>query len=116
MGPDEHVEIISVKSAPGMNWLSLVQFDLHPSPAQNETQHAMSDDLEDQMRERRKELLGRFNSMLLDAFSPLYTGFVTCKLDPTFSENFPSGDCFQSTHVYSSDAGILKIMNKYDSL
>jgi Ca2+-binding EF-hand superfamily protein len=60
--------------------------------------------------------------MLQDNFSQLYSGFVTCKLDPTFSMNFPSDDDYDgretddTVDVYSSDPTILAIMNKYKNV
>jgi len=72
--------------------------------------------------------------MLKDSFSPLYSGFVTCKLDSTFSKNFPDENSnteryflisalaffithflyeFFSTTLFSTDENVLQIMNKY---
>ena len=94
-----------------MNWLTVLEFEIHPF-VDEETQLDHDEDIEVALESRRSELLNKFHSMLVDAFSPLYTGFVTCKLDPTFSENFPRELEDQMTPVFSSDPTILKIMNK----
>ena len=51
--------------------------------------------------------------MLKDNFSPLYAGFVTCKLDPTFNKNFPGNSDVESVPIFSPDEKVLDIMNKY---
>ena len=54
--------------------------------------------------------------MLKDTFSPLYSGFVTSKLDPTYNKNFPGGSDSEAVPLYSSDEKILEIMNKYKDI
>ena len=117
------VSIVSIKPAPGMNWLTVVEFDIIPSQRENDGDgdDDDSDAVHERLEERRRDFLYTFRDMLHDSFSQLYTGFVTCKLDPTFCMNFPSDDDgdgagYDDVDIYSSDPAILTIMNRYKNV
>lgn len=116
----ELVEVISLKPAPGMDWLCLVEFDINLWSAdlgeseneENETQLA---------RKRasiRKELLENLFDMVNDTSSTLYNGYITSKVDPSFISHIldnEDGDQGEM-EIFSSDPEIMKIMNKYKDI
>ena len=73
-----------MKPAPGMAWLTIVEFEIVP-----ENSYGEDYDGDEKAANRRRQLLGTFQEMLKDSFSPIYSGFITCKIDPTFSKYFP---------------------------
>lgn len=114
LGAHDQVEIVRLKPAPGTKWLTVVEFDIHPGD--NEENSEEYEALDEILEEKRRDILSRFHGMLQDTFSPLYTGFVTCKLDPTFSMNFPHDSAGEVTTIFSSDHSIMDIMNKYKDI
>lgn len=103
----ETVEIVSVLPAPGANWLTTVEFDI------------MINDFSDfdcDVNEGRASLFIDFLNMLVDPASMLYSGFVTCKLDPTFSKNFPTDSSSAVDEIFSTDNKILGIMQRYNDV
>ena len=112
------VEIHSVSPAPGMNWLTIVEFDIKPSEDDLQASSLKSntldsDTINEMMESRRWKLLGLFHDLLKDSVSMLYTGFVTCKLDPTYSLNFPGQEDDVQVPLFSTEESVLDIMNRY---
>ena len=124
LGDNDDVTIVSIKPAPGMNWLTVVEFDIIPSDDGDnmDRDDDDSDALHEKLEEKRRVYLCTFHEMLQDNFSQLYTGFVTCKLDQTFSMNFPTDKDYNGrgedgvVDTYSSDPTILTIMNRYKNV
>lgn len=85
------VEVISIKSAPGMDWLSLVEFDLNLFLHDlNETDSIISandNNTYTRKKETRKKYLKLLHEMIPDSSSILYNGYLTSRVDPSFSLN-----------------------------
>jgi Ca2+-binding EF-hand superfamily protein len=123
------IEIISVKPAPGMDWLTLVEFDLYAhedrihEPGDDydeEKEHSLQGEEEDEafMAEKRMELLQSMEEMIKNPSSLLYSGFITSNLDPTYvSHIVTSAETAKAeVEIISSDPIITKIMNKYKTV
>lgn len=113
------IEVINVKPAAGMDWLALVEFDIYEIPQHQPDENGeLDDELEEEMElqrvEHRQQLLFTLAGMLADRNSPLYSGFVTCKLDPTFERNL-RGDFGDAADIpmVSTDDEIAEIMDRY---
>lgn len=163
---EEHLlEVHSIKGMLGMDWLTVVEFDIYihkeaPQPHRRSKREGEeedgseeeegaeevdqdSDDLSDERLheqaeeeeyarfERRKELLQILSELIKNPHSPLYSGFVTCKLDPTYplliaddmNEEGSLGGRDMGGRVddannmlFSTDANILTIMEKYKNV
>ena len=141
LGVEQHIiEVISVKPAPNADWLVEVEFDVYIPPpsrkkrrgdrdrgeddATEEDDYDDEDDeyeeeddedlLEEQQRERQEHqhmLLERLHTMVLNSTSPLYSGFITCKLDSSFCANMVEQDFDED--FFSSEPEVVNIMNKY---
>lgn len=130
----EMIEVVSVKPYPGMIWLTLVEFEVYVPPPvltdidhrkyQNLDEDEQSELLEEEARRLRRKLLLRLNEMVADVKSPLYSsGFVTCRLDSTFSKHLIEIDennylnyannFNNNIEIYSPDDVVLEIMNRY---
>lgn len=136
---DQHVvEVISVKPAPNADWLVEVEFDIYipPPPRRLKRDRARDDgddddsyedddddeeedvdeeELEEQQRERfelQRTLLARLHTMVLNPTSPVYSGFITCKLDSSFSAHMVEKELHEED-LFSSEPEVLGIMNKY---
>lgn len=118
------VEIVSVKPAPGMDWLTLVEFDICLAEddrcGDEEKEHS---DYGDETREaeldaRRYQCLAMIERMLADSSSALYNGFVTCNVDPTYVNHILVADDsrYKEVEVVSSSPEIVHIMNKYKNV
>jgi Ca2+-binding EF-hand superfamily protein len=113
------IEVINVKPAAGMDWLALVEFDIYVAPDHQPDENGeLDDELEEEMEiermEHRRRLLKTLLDMLADRTSPLYTGFVTCKLDPTYERNLRSDyDDMTEVPMVSTDGEIADIMERY---
>ena len=113
------VEVLSVKPAPGMDWLTMIEFDINPiSILQNGA--GDRDDprywqrLETERVDIRSKLLWTLHEMVSDSSSVLYNGFVTSKLDPSFSANLLDKSEEEEEIVpYSTDPEVLSIMEHY---
>jgi hypothetical protein len=125
------LEIYSVKGMLGMDWLTVVEFDLYihkeipESPEDREGMSeeellALEEELETTRMDRRNYLLHSLADLIKNPHSALYNGFVTCKLDPTFpllgdaahtggAGVVPTG----KSVLFSPDAGVLSVMEKY---
>jgi len=115
----EMVEVISVKPAPGMDWLTMVEFDINPirmlndEPDRDDARYW--EQLEAERADMRAKLLWTLHDMVNDPSSELYNGFVTCKLDPSFTANLleREGD---ELIPYSTDPDVLAIMEHYKDI
>ena len=124
--PPTVFEIISVKPAPGMDWLTLVEFNAYTHEerrAEDEEKEFYEDEEEEdrneaEMAEKRIELMGRIEEMIRNSSSALYSGFITSNLDPTYTNHilFPEEQAKPEVELFSSDPNILKIMNKYNNV
>lgn len=108
------MKYFQVRPSPGKSWLTTVEIDIIPH--YDEDEDIDPNELEEKLQSRRRQLLGALLSMLKDTFSPLYSGFVTSKLDPTYNKNFPGGLDSEAVPLFSSDEKILEIMNKYKDI
>lgn len=117
--PSEIIEVISVKPAPNSEWLVEVEFDIYiPPPPRDEDDDDMDEaaerELEELQREReeqQKSLLTRLHAMVINSASPLYYGFITCKLDSTFAAHMVEEE--EEDDLFSSDPAVLSVMHKY---
>lgn len=119
---EELLEIYSVKPAANMPWLVVVEFDIYLPPTDiSHAQVADDDDdfdIEDmnyqaelERMTKQQDLLRSLHEMVLDTTSVLYNGYVTCKLDPSYSQNLV--DLEDTDEIFSSDARIMSVMNRY---
>lgn len=122
----EMVRIHRIYPAPGMDWLTLVEFDIYVSPESigidsnqydNDEDEKRDYEIQSQCKEKRREILSILYQNIKDPSSSLYNGFVTCSLDPSFSETLLS-ELSEEAHVQicSSDPAVLEIMEKYQSV
>ena len=118
----EIVEVISVKPAPNSEWLVEVEFDIYIPPPRRQWEgdedlgEEEEAELEEQQRQRedtQKHFLTRLHAMVLNVTSPLYHGFVTCKLDSTFAAHFIDDDEGDDEDMFSADPAVLDVMNRY---
>lgn len=122
------VEVISIKSAPGMDWLCLVEFDLNLALSEaTETESASLTDHHSHTKKSlvRKRLLHSLHEMIRDTSSLLYNGGVTSKLDPSFALNFvdrlpssaqtgaTSGSATMMDGIFSESMEVMKVMQRY---
>ncbi len=121
---EDHLEIYSVKPAANMPWLVVVEFDIYMPPsdfmransvgADDEDEFSL-EDMQHQAEQARlvkqQNLLRSLHEMVIDTTSVLYNGYVTCKLDPSYSQNLV--DMEDIDEVFSSDARVLNVMNRY---
>lgn len=119
----EMIEILSVKPAPGMDWLTSVEFDIAPQvmlPADPDGREDLDymEELAVEQEQLRARLLWTLHEMVFDPNSVLYNGFVTSKLDPSFALNLiDKGANVEEDFVpYSSDPSILSIMEQYKDI
>jgi hypothetical protein len=98
-----------VRPAPGKEWLTLVEFDIHIAAAD------INDEISINKAEaRRNALLSKLLAMVKNSSSILYTGFISCKIDPTYNKYFlGDGSEDDSSTPFSTDVKVLEIMNKY---
>lgn len=118
------VEIHAIKPVIIMSWLVEVTFDivLHHVDVEDLDIDKDSDVSEDdgdlivhalnQEREGRYDsLMGRMHDLVTDTTSIIYNGFITCKLDPSYSNNLIGRK--PEVEIYSSDRKVLEIMHRY---
>lgn len=117
------VEVLSVKPAPGRDWLTLVEFDINPINLLR-NQYADEEDprywqqLETERVDIRAKLLWTLHDLVVDPASVLYQGFVTSRLDPSFTANMVEQHAAESEEVvpYSTDPDVLAIMEHYKDI
>jgi Ca2+-binding EF-hand superfamily protein len=128
--PARSFEVVSVRPAPGMDWLTLVEFDVYLQGAKGSTAHhssagsdgedrdAYGDDEDDELAAQRIEVLRHILEMLENTSSPLYSGFLTANLDPSYTHHILAVGDRQNDNIElsSSDPTIMQIMEKYKSV
>lgn len=114
------IEVLSIKPAPGMDWLTMVEFDINPISILQNTAGDRDDPrywqrLETERVDIRSKLLWTLHEMVSDPSSLLYNGFVTSKLDPSFSANLLDRNDDEEEEIlpYSTDPEVLSIMEHY---
>lgn len=116
------VDVVSVKAAPGMNWLTQIEFDINvPLPQMDEAEkndEEYVDALQSERFEIRSKLLLSLRELVSDEASPIYNGLITCKLDPSFCEHFADDASSETGEIkpFSADAKVLALMNKYKDI
>ncbi|RYG62772.1 hypothetical protein EON64_17245, partial [archaeon] len=76
------VQVLSLRSAPGKDWLSLVQFTLRADLLDSE--QGSSRQRQADPSTLRLGALRRLEELVADPSSPLYLGYVTSRLDPSY--------------------------------
>ncbi len=140
------VEVISIKNAPGMDWLSLVEFDVnlwindHHNESDSVSQLSFENNHQ-KKKEARKKFLRLLYEMIGDTSSILYNGYITSKIDPSYAINFiDKGSTSQSStlpisktatsnsngvsshkelmieEIFSENIEIMKIMQRYKEI
>jgi len=121
---EEVLEIYSVKPASSMPWLVVVEFDIYlPREVSQPEDGDDGDEFDEEDRhyhaEQRRlfeqeQLLKSLHEMVTDTTSVLYNGYITCKLDPTYSQNLVESEA--SEELFSADARVLSVMNRYKDI
>lgn len=117
-----NVEVISLRPAPGMEWLCLVEFDFL---VRGEDWEAESSGSVLSTADVKRRLLEALSEMFRDPSSILYRGFITSRLDPSYADHLipeqlvdpklpsPGRKVQQESDIFSSDAKVLQTMLKY---
>lgn len=90
------LQVVSVRPCPGMDWLSLVEFDIHIRPEaledpEDEDEYAASS-RRAAAAQLRQNLLTTLHDMLAEPSSPLFRGLLGSRIDPSYSANLLGGD------------------------
>jgi Ca2+-binding EF-hand superfamily protein len=141
----EFVEVVSIRPAPGMDWLCLIEFDINLWSADFGDvgdHHSGGGDADAVARQRRlavrRELLESLQDMVVDPNSTLFHGYVTSKVDPSYSahvvdRNQHNDDDGQDedddgdnddlvagqrddNEIFSSDPNLMKLMTRYKDI
>jgi Ca2+-binding EF-hand superfamily protein len=108
------VEVISIRPAPGAAWLTIVEFDVYITMADEEyTPEVEAREL--LLEKKREEYLDLFTALLKDTRSILHHGFVTCKLDPNFMKNFPHQP-LDAVELFSTEQKVMDVMAHYSRI
>lgn len=128
------IHIHRVTPAPGMEWLILVEFDITITPESlgirnrnnnsneyDEESGSLDEEIYHQCKQKRKELLELLYADIQDITSALYQGFVTCSVDPSYTQTLLeelNGDNYsnQPTVLFSSSPEVLETMEKYQNV
>jgi Ca2+-binding EF-hand superfamily protein len=130
LGIDNHMaEVFAVRPSPGMDWLTVVDFDIFVTEEalglsdQEMAELAEDDDKREEVqrecRERRLDLFRTLQSFVKEPSSPLYNGFVTCNTDPAYTSGLTMGDGGDSNddfEIFSPNERVMAIMEKYKSV
>lgn len=118
----ENVQIISLRHAPGMDWLCLVEFDFH---VRGEDWEAESSGSVLSTTDVKRRLLEGLYDMIQDQSSVLYRGFITSRIDSSYADHLLPDQFTDAKHVstgrtstqdieiFSTDAKVLQTMLKY---
>ncbi len=116
------VEVVTIRPAPGVDWLTLVDFDLCVYASQDDEDNEDVQYQEALALERlqiRHRLLFALQEMVSDPGSALYNGLITSKLDPSYNghivEKGVRGALLGEDELvpFSSDPAVLAVMNRY---
>jgi Ca2+-binding EF-hand superfamily protein len=115
------IDVLNIKPAVGMSWLSLIEFDFYIPQGEaeyDENDYEKISAIEEARDQQRIKLLKVLHEMIINTSSPLYNGFITCKLDPTFSKNLleKDDDEYEDVELFSAESEVLKIMKKYENV
>lgn len=116
---DSIIDIQAVKPFPGMPWLTTVSFDLSMTVDMVATDMDENDpEYDDVVAERcydlRRDILEHLHEMVVDKSSPLFQGYITCKLDSSFSKNLiESNSDIEDIEFVSPVANIQDIFMRY---
>jgi Ca2+-binding EF-hand superfamily protein len=116
------VEIHAVKPVVIMSWLVEVTFDVVLQSVSMDELSIDSDDSDNdeeqimkamsvEREERYDKLMQKLHDMVTDTTSIIYNGFITCKLDPSYSHNLVGSKA--EVEIYSSDRKVLEVMHRY---
>lgn len=68
-------------------------------------------------KQTRLILLETLHSMIVDLSSPIYNGFISCKIDSTFSNNIiPDSKENKEINIFSADSKVSNIFYYLSSL
>ena len=112
------VEVLGCKPTIGFPELTSVEFDIFVYPTMEDDEEINDEVVQQKEADRfnyRQELLDRLAILIGDTNSPLYNGFVTCKLDPSYLLNI-GRSVPEKIPVFSTDAGILEVMKRYQDV
>lgn len=114
----ETIEVISIRPAPGMDWLTMVEFDIKPIiEIYGDEDEELLEQIQDEYLELRAKILWTLHQLVIDSTSSLYNGFVTSKLDPSYSINLIEKDENEDDIIpYSTDPEVLRIMEHYKDI
>ncbi len=86
------LQVFGVRPAPGMEWLTIVDFDIFAPHADGDG--GGEDDTSEQeshSQARKEDALRRLFELVRDPTSAVYNGRVTCNLDPSYSGGVDPG-------------------------
>ena len=118
---NSQVEIHSVKPVVIMSWLVEVTFDIVLDSIPREDLDLDEDEDDDEivvraMQEERETrydaLMAKLHGLVTDITSPIYNGFQTCKLDPSYTNNM-MGQKASEAEIFSSERRVLDVMHRY---
>jgi len=109
------IEVVSIRPAPGLDWLTMVEFDIKPiMEIYGDEDDAMMEQIQYEYRELRTNMLWTVHQLWADRSSALYKGLVTCKLDPSYASNLvEKADDADEVIPYSTDLEVLRVMERY---
>lgn len=125
---NDMVEVFAVRPSPGMDWLTVVDFDIFVTEeslgltayelAELVDDDDKRDEIQRECRERRLELFRTLQSFAKDPSSPLYNGFVTCNTDPAYTAGLTVGDSSDNDdfEIFSPEERVMAIMDKYKNV
>lgn len=116
------VEVVSIKKHPTLHEMTLIEFDFNlyedpenyiPDEEYNEERaHEQDEELEYQ----RFQILKRLCRMVQEHDSGLFSGKLTCKIDPSFYNTiiiYDQNGVDDALELFSSDPRVLQILQKY---
>lgn len=113
------VEVISLKPAIGMDWLTVVEFDIVSPRREDDDEDDEDDDYEMESIRHQEfaalkiKLLQTIHAMVGDTSSPLFKGFITCKIDPNYSRHLVDDFTGQSQTFHSPVPNVMAILTRY---
>lgn len=122
------VVVLNIRPSPGMEWLTVVEFDIfvdasHLGLSKFDLQD-IEDDAELQIeadkmcQSKHSELLSELFGLVQNGSSVLYNGFITCSIDPSFSHGLQATmtENDDDIEIFSSDPDVMSILKKYQSV
>jgi Ca2+-binding EF-hand superfamily protein len=115
------VEIHSVKPVVIMSWLVEVTFDIVLDEVSREDLDIDEDEddydvmaraIQEEREARYDALMVKLHGLVTDITSPIYNGFQTCKLDPSYTSNMVRQKAGE-VEIFSSERAVLDVMHRY---